>query len=275
MPGRCSGDGIMRKPISDWYDSFRNKQKACFLFEDNLFDQFKEIYYRRNLVVHNQGIVNEVYLNYIKNTKVKIGEKLNVDSDYLENAFLLTSLMLVDTFFGLRRVADDKDELITWIISYGYDCLVEQKWGKAKYIFRVILQDEGIKAIDKQIAQVNYWIAIKNLEGISAIQDDVNSLDVSAMQLQFSVAKEALLNNYKEVSVLLDQCLRRGEISSYYIKTWPLFNEFRASDEYSDFVEKHKDEFGTGEYEAPTNSETILLSSAEGERDELFDNKEQ
>lgn len=257
-------DGIMREPISNWYDSFRKRQKANFLFADELFEKFKEIYYRRNIIVHNQGVVNEVYLGNIKNAKVKLGERLKVDGCYLEEAFSCTSLVLVDTFFGLRRVAEDSDELCDWILSYGYDCLIEKKWAQAKYVFQVLLQDNKMAQSLRITAQINYWIAIKNMEGISAIRKEVTALDVSAMRLQFSVAKEALLNNYNEVSYLLDVCLERREIPAYCIQTWPLFNEFRASPEYERFVERHREEMAVDEYEPARDVEDILTEDSEG-----------
>ncbi len=256
-------DGIMREPISNWYDSFKKRQKASFLFAENLFEEFKEIYYRRNIIVHNQGIVNDIYLSNIKNPNVRTGERLNVDSHYIEKAFSITNLILVDTFFGLRRVADDNDELSDWISEYGYNCLVEKKWKQAQYIFQVLLQDEKMKDIDRFIAQINYWIAIKNIEGVSAIQKEVISLDVSAMKIMFSVAKEALLDNHQKVSDLLDICLEKREIPAYYIQTWPLLNEFRACDEYKRFVERHRDEMEIGEYEPSTDTEEFLSVASE------------
>lgn len=264
-------DQIMSQPISCWYESFKRKQKAKFLFADDLFVNFKEVYYRRNLVVHNQGIINDIYLSNIKNTSAKQGEKLRVDKDYLEKAFSLTRLILLDTFFGFIKIEEDKeqkDELISWIMDYGYFCLAEKKWEQAKYIHRIILQYDSLQTIDRLISQVNYWICIKNMEGISNIQTEVNSFDVSAMQLQFAVAKSALLDKHKEVAALLDQCLETGEIPAYYIKTWPLLNEFRASSEYIEFVDRHRDELDIVEYEATDNSEEMILPTDEVENEE-------
>ncbi len=267
-------DGIMREPISNWYDTFRKKQKASFLFAEDIFEKFKEIYYRRNIIVHNQGIVNETYLSNIKNVNVKAGERLEVNGCYLEKAFSITNLILVDTFFGLRKVSKDKEKLSNWISNYGYKCLVEKKWEQAKYIFQVLLQDEKQKHIDRFIAQINCWIAVKNIDGVSAIQEEVSLLDVSAMQLQFSVAKEALLNNHKMVSDLLDRCLESGEIPAYYIQTWPLLNEFRASDEYKDFKEKHREELEIGEYEPSDDAEDFISATSESDEIDVYEVKD-
>lgn len=92
-------DEIMRQPISDWYDIFISRHKAKFDNQSAEFIKFKEIYYRRNLVVHNQSIVNEVYLSNVE-TKLRKGERVDVDKKYIEAAFKLTEMMVYDTFWG-------------------------------------------------------------------------------------------------------------------------------------------------------------------------------
>lgn len=263
-------DEFMRRPISDWYSTFSKKQKADFQLMDDLFEQFKEVYYRRNLFVHNQGIVNESYLSGVSQPSAIAGEVLKVDGEYLENAFMLTQLMLIDTFFGLRKVSDSQQEMIEWVTDFGYQCLIEKKWSQAKYVFKVLLASKDLNSFERIIAQVNYWIAIKNEEGIEAIRSDVESLDVSAMQLQFAVAKAALLNKNAKVRQLLDECVESNEIPAYYIQTWPLLNEFRASDEYARFVEDHRDYLEVGEYETPKKIEGELRSKESSDVDELF-----
>lgn len=90
-------DEIMRQPISDWYNIFITRHKAKFDKESINFTDFKEIYYRRNLVVHNQSIVNDVYLSNTS-TSFKKGEKVEVDKEYLEVAFKFTEMVVYDTF---------------------------------------------------------------------------------------------------------------------------------------------------------------------------------
>jgi len=45
---------------------------------------------QRNLIVHNQGIVNQRYLNRVSSTTLKLGEALTLDHDYVfkEQLFL-------------------------------------------------------------------------------------------------------------------------------------------------------------------------------------------
>ena len=55
----------------------------------NILDEFEEIYYRRNLYIHNDGVTNTMYLSNIKEKYKKglnINEKLVTDDIYLRNA---------------------------------------------------------------------------------------------------------------------------------------------------------------------------------------------
>ena len=247
-------DEFMRLPLSEWYKSFESKHKAKFYFNSNEFEQFKEVYYRRNLVVHNQGIVNEVYKKNITNCSLDLGAKLGVNEKYLKQAFLVVRKILIGTVWGLRKTADDIEELNSYLFEYGYKCLKNEEWDLAEYVYAMLLTEEKQLEADKICEQVNLWIALKNKNGIHTIEKEVRELDVSAMKTQFSVAKHALLNEFDAVSELLEDAVE-NELPAWSINEWPLLNEYRESKQYSLFVERHKDLFDTNGYES--NNETI------------------
>ena len=252
---------FMRCPLSEWYKSFESKQKAKFYYETMEFEKFKEIYYRRNLIVHNQGVINEVYKKNILNSDGEIGEHLEINNEYLKQAFLVTKKILIGTVWGLRKTADDIEELNSYLSEYGYACLKNKKWNLAEYIYSMLLKDEKQRDVAKMCQQVNYWIAVKNEKGIKEIEDSVKKLDVTAMKSQFVVAKYALLDEFEKVSESLESAII-NEIPAWCVKEWPLFNQYRKSEQYRKFVEKHEELFETIEYEP--NNETI------GEKEDII-----
>ena len=68
---------FMRLPLSDWYKTFIDKHKISFPCQSKLTD-FKEIYYRRNLIVHNQCRVNEIYIKSCNKTNKNIAQYLSI-----------------------------------------------------------------------------------------------------------------------------------------------------------------------------------------------------
>lgn len=236
---------FMRMPISEWYASFAQKHKVEFGFENKEFEQFKEIYYRRNLIVHNQGKVNDVYLKNVDSTLVENiskGEVLRVDEKYLKNAFEYTQLILYGTFWTLRKLSKESSELENRIFEKGFVHMLNAEWNISEYIYHLMMQDKNQTDANKFCYKVNYWISVKNQGRFAEIEDEIKKFDVSAMCGQFKVAKYALLDDYEKVSSILEEVIDT-EIPACYVEQWPLFLQYRQSGEYRNFRAKHKDEF--------------------------------
>lgn len=256
-------EDIMRKPLADWYKAIESKHKIHFLFKDE-FDVFKEIYYRRNLIVHNQGIVNEVYKRFLPDSTLKIGEQVKIDSEYIEKAFVIVRKVIVRTVWTVRKVECDETELESELFDYAFDCLQQEKWEISEYIFRMLLEDKKLPEIDQMVNQVNLWIAIKNLRGMTEIEEEIRNLDVSAKKKLFAIAKSALLDEHETVTKLLDKAID-NDISSTSIKTWPLFKQYRETEWFKNFVNNHSSSFERERFEQ--DGET--LDSTENELREL------
>lgn len=235
-------DEFMRMPIGDWYKVFENKPKAKFYFPNGEFETFKEIYYRRNLAVHNQCIVNEAYLTGVKGSKATLGERLSVSSDYLRDSFEKTKIVVIGTVFALRKLLDDKSQMLQFLFNYGFNCLNGQQWHLAKYIFELLLTEDTQTHADRMTTQVNLWISRKNLLGLDNIKKEVEEMDVSAMQSQFALAKAALLDEFEHVSKILNGIIET-DFPARYVKEWPLFIQYRESDSYKKFVDNHQELF--------------------------------
>ena len=251
---------FMRMPLSDWYKTFEIKHKAKFDFIAEEMKGFKEIYYRRNIVVHNQGIANDIYVSNAEKKDVSIGERLIVDKEYIDSAFEKTVKVLIGTLWGLRKLADDKADICDELFNYGYKCLSEEKWELGRFINSLLLTDKDQQAADIMCERVNHWIAIKNISGVEKIHDEVDALDVSAMDLQFRIAKHALLDDFVNVSILLDKGLDDC-IHPDYVREWPLFIQYRESEYYQDFIKSHANVFETQGYESENetpNNDTLI-----------------
>ena len=89
------GNEVQKQVADNMYDSLKTldmmKAKSGFNIDRYvpIQDDFKEIYYRRNIFVHNSGIANDIYINSVAEkyrTKVKKGDELLCDDVYIENA---------------------------------------------------------------------------------------------------------------------------------------------------------------------------------------------
>lgn len=233
---------FMRKPLRDWYSTLEQKHKVHFNFGDE-FEQFKEIYYRRNIVVHNRGKANSSYINGVsKAYKCENGKRLNPSAGYLKAAFDCTRIVIAETFLGMSKLEEDKNAFAQKLFLIGYDYLLKCKWEVCKYIFKALIEFGGQSDADVWCSKVNYYVACKNLDGIDSIKTDIEQIDVSLMSPKLAIAKPALLDDYSEISRILGGIIDNG-MSVAEIKSWPLLIQYRESEEYKEFINKHADDF--------------------------------
>lgn len=255
---------IMRQPLSDWYDIFITRHRAEFDSKSIDFVNFKEIYYRRNLVVHNQSIVNDVYLSNIA-TSLKKGDRVEVDKEYLKEAFKLTEIVLCDTFWGLKKASSAPQELQESLFDIGFRHMLNKEWELSEHIYSLLKEEKEQSEADRICCIINYWISIKNQDRIEEIIQEIQNFDISARSGQFKVAKYALLDDFEMVSETLENVIG-NEIPASFVEQWPLFLQYRETENYIQFRNEHKELFDIQGYQP----EYLRVDSEEGETLEMF-----
>lgn len=246
---------IMRQNITEWYNLLAKNHKITLTFSEDYFKEFKEIYYRRNVIVHNNGVVNKAYIQGVDESARKNiieGDKLLVNKAYLERAFELTYIMIYGTFLETIKLCKDKESLRSLIFDLGFQHMLKNEWDVSKYIFYNLERIKDQQASDIMMDKVNYWISIKNSKGIDEIKEEIEDCDVSAMSDTFKMAKTLLLDQHEKTSNLLEKVFP-SDISAGAIEVWPLFIQYRESEEYKKFKEAHCDYFNVYDYEQELN----------------------
>ena len=258
-------DEIMRKSISEWYEIFISNHKINFNEQSIVFKKFKEVYYRRNLVVHNQSIVNDDYLSNIE-TALKKGEKLKVDKAYLKEAFKWTVMVIYDTFWSLKKTSSSPKELEESFFEIGFKHMLDKEWQFSEHIYSLLKEEEDQSEADRICSMINYWISKKNQGGLEEIRKDIQEFDISARSGQFKVAKYALLDDFEGISEILEDIID-NEIPASCIEQWPLFLQYRETENYLHFREAHKDLFEIQDY----HPEYLKIDSDDDEVAEDFE----
>lgn len=119
-------DEKMGEKYTEWFKIYKNHGMICQSFEHDL-SILSEIYARRNIIVHNSGMVNSQYLKFVPKSKAKLGEKLFVDETYMKTAFdtiyRIIILMLIESS---KLNEKNEDEYLESIFTVLFDFLLRQ-----------------------------------------------------------------------------------------------------------------------------------------------------
>ena len=205
---------------------------------------FEEIYYRRNLFVHNEGVVNKIYLDNIHEEykkDVKCGDRLVCDDYYLHNSIVVLKEMICVLFYEfLVSIKSDAKNYDILSQNIAFSALNNEEYAFCEYIYGILVKNKYFSFLDKSMFEVNRMIALKQ-QGKS-IQKWLDGFDVSAMQTQFAIAKCCLQDDFDRVYTLLSRTYPES-FNATAIRDWPIFIDFRKTEQYEKFKLEHSDDF--------------------------------
>lgn len=231
-------ESILRGSLTDWIKFLKEQMKLSMSYLSEYQDTLVEAFQRRNLYVHNGGVVNSIYL---KNCTIEddnqpdSGEKLTCNAEYIESiltAFEKTFLLIASELWKKNEPESERRFRILNSMSYEHICNGRYDIGAALAFF--LWRDKGQKESDRIMAQINYWQAKKWQDDFSKVRKDIEKADFSAKDPMFIVAKHVLLDEYDEAFGLLPDILRSGKINFDNVVEWPLFKSLREEDGFEE-----------------------------------------
>jgi len=262
-----------------YIDQFSSLEKK-FQIQLKKFDEypeFIELSQRRNIFVHNDGLVSDQYLSVCEREGWKFpkrpaaGDALNVEMEYFGRALRVMSkvgYMLAHTLWA-KVYPKEHEQLHDSINDRIYQCLEHKRWRLAAELGSFALSEpmrKGVTEINLRIRTINVAIGMK----FAGREDEAKSLlrsgDWSASYRDFKLAIHILEENYEEAIKIMLSIGKAGEIlnqSSYY--SWPLFHKFRERSEfYSTYEKIYGEPYAT---QVPTEGKTTSVSVSKDPRD--------
>ena len=261
-------DETMRDKYSTWFHTMEeHKMKFDSFIEES--SVLNEIYERRNIIVHNFGIVNEIYLKNVPSTDAKLGEKLFVNTSYIKNAFnIINSFIFKILIESLRLYKEmEQEQLCDAIFSLAFNELCDENYIVCSKVFSELIHSKYCSSLNKEMSQINYWIAKIELDGLESVQDDLQKYDVSVLDKQYVLAKHTLLCDYDQATRLLERLLKTEELPIDAVKEWPLFKRYRDSDQYQQLIIRNKELFENDSYEPQNPPESDICEDLCGNND--------
>ena len=231
-------ESILRGSLNDWINFLKEQMSLSMGYLKDHQDVLTEACQRRNLYVHNGGVVNSIYL---KNCSFEgmdppsLGDKLPCNKGYIEktlSAFEKTFLLIAAELWKKNEPNNKKRFLILNHMSYEHICNERYEIGSSLAYF--LWGDKGQKESYRIKAQINYWQAKKWQDDFASVRKEIEQSDFSAKDPLFILAKHSLLDEYDEAFLLVPELLRSEKLIFSDLSEWPLFKGLRESPRYKD-----------------------------------------
>jgi hypothetical protein len=236
-------DSILPGTPEDW-GKFLEKMKISLL-SDSLrnSDQFSEIFARRNLIVHRNGVVDKAYIRIVGNRRIAeevddkeiaVGERLYVSERYLDAAvstFGMVGLKLIDLFWTKldQERHDERDKFLSCTI---YEIMLQARWDCVIDLCSHGL-NRGCKTESSRLVyQMNYWLAHKRLGRWKAIASEIGRFDADAVNPRFAIAVHSLRDDATSFFRDLPVAVRSG-VTLKELKEWPILEEMRRDERFT------------------------------------------
>lgn len=229
---------ILRASIKDWFKVLKDDLKLGMGYKDKYENELIEIYQRRNILVHNGGVVNSIYLSKVSDQHkkiLKVGDVVEIDKEYLDNAISKLELIFSLIAFELWKKIEpeDTDEIRAHILTdLGYRYLKNGNWEIAECANYFAMGDKSISGVHRTVSQLNVWLCKKEKGNYEEIKKEIESADFSDKSLLFQVAIAALKGDSEFFFQNLPQILKTEEITPEALFDFPIMREMRETEEF-------------------------------------------
>lgn len=227
---------LIRKKYTDWIAYIKTNMKLKLENISKLNETVIEIIQRRNLYVHNEGIVNNIYLSNISDelkSGVELGKKLLLSTNYMDSS--INSIRHVGVLIGLeywRMMEKESAGRVNFIGEMSMQLMLDGEWELARDIFQFGLQEKKMTSKQKAVLQINYWLSMKRIGKYSEIKNEIESSDYSDKTRDFQVCYYALIDRIEMFFAIIPKAIEVKEITVNDLKEWPVFDEYRNDERF-------------------------------------------
>ncbi len=236
---------IMRGGFEEWVNFLKTFPKISLSgYLDADKDRLVEVFQRRNVWVHNDGLVNGIYLSKVSpelKKNLKKGKELSITPVYIRNSMnLLERNFLLMTLELWKKLEPENEERAEIIENVGFRHLNEERWQVAKGLYYFGMMDKEMPEGRQMVAKINYWQCCKWLGEFKSVEDEIKNADFSAIDGVYSLGRFALLDDFSSLTRDLPDAIKAKDLKLKDLETWPLFKEYRKSPEYEKVLKKIK-----------------------------------
>ena len=239
---------VLRKSHSEQFDWLENKFGLPLRKGLEIWPSFVEVTERRNLFVHNRGVVSNHYLDICRKhnvefeTKPQVGEQLSVPIEYFNSAFETIFEMGVKLAHVLWRKVQpgDLEEADDNLIMVGYNLLSEERFDLARRVldFSTTTLKTFSSEQNRLMLVVNQAQAYKWSDDMEKTRKILSEEDWSTRSDDFQLAEAVLLDDFNKAGEIVKRIGTSGSVGKNAYREWPLFRAYRKSEQLQSVFEE-------------------------------------
>lgn len=188
---------------------------------------------RRNLLIHNEGKVNQKYIRE-SGSKAKIGEKLEISEEYFEKVYYEIYLLgLILLSFLSVQLKDS--EAYSWIVNKDiFSLLKRRRFDQVINFYDVCKDIQFVDSSDDIVVNIDYLLALKYSGKISQFNQKLSKIRTVHVVDKYKAAYAVLRDDKKEFL----KYFSKTNITLKDWESWPLFYEFKTDSNLFNKIEK-------------------------------------
>jgi len=236
-------ENVLRGSFDDWAKFLQSHLRLSLGYLDGCKDEIVEVFQRRNLIVHNGGIVNSIYRSNVADrfkTDAVIGKDLPITQQYLDHVIDMFqacfTLMALELWKNQEPADQTRGDVLTQV---AFESICEERWITAEKLCFFGRKDARLSEVARIRAELNYWQTLKWQGRYEEVRAEVENADYSAKDEVYQLGLFALKSDLDALFSLADKTIQRSALGIDVFDNWPIFREMRAHAGYATFKQKH------------------------------------
>ena len=224
-------EDILRGSFSDWIKYFRGPLKLSMGYLDPCMDLLVETCERRNLLVHNNGVANNIYISKVSPKLVediKPGDQISVAREYLDQRITLFErccILIAAEMWKQSAPTDEKRGTV--IVHLAFEHMKAKRWAVSEGLSYFLLNDKKLPDRDIMLGKMNYWLSVKRQGRWDEVKLQAEGEDMSARDRLFQLAWMSLCEKKDDFFRLLPSALKAQDVDAESLQSFPIFDEMR------------------------------------------------
>jgi hypothetical protein len=203
---------------------------------------------RRNIIVHNNGVINKRYLDNVnlsvfdgkRKKKLNEGDEISVDEFYFRRVFneiFIAGVILTESCWRKWR-KDDINSADVKLINTMFYGLEKEEWDNAERLGLYSREKdcEAFNTANRLYLDINYCQSLKWAGKQGELNKELNKFDISTLSPKYIVAICALKSDRKGFYENIEKSINVDDMNEDSFNSWPLFRELRNDEGYTEKI---------------------------------------